>query len=101
MSVLVIMKFQGDVAKFYQALADHGDEFAKFAEDARTSGGGLHHRFAVGDGYVVVVDEWESMEHFQKFFSNPDVQALIAQSGAAAGPPEMIVAEAISSPDEY
>jgi quinol monooxygenase YgiN len=101
MSVLVILKFQGDVAKFRQALDDHSREFAAFAESARTSGGGIHHRFAVGDGYVVVVDEWESMEHFQKFFANPDLQALIGQSGAAAEPPEIIVAEAISSPDEY
>ena len=101
MSVLVIAKFQGDVAKFHQALTEHADQFAKFAEDARTSGGGIHHRFGVGDGYVVVVDEWESVEHFQKFFANPDLQALIGQSGAAAEPPEITVAQAISSPDEY
>jgi quinol monooxygenase YgiN len=101
MSVLVIARFQGDVGKFNQALSDHAAEFAKFAEEARTSGGGIHHRFGVGDGYVVVIDEWESVEHFQKFFANPDLQALIAASGAAAQPPEITMAEAISSPDEY
>jgi len=101
MSVLVILKFQGDVAKFRQALTDHGEQFAKMAAEAKASGGGIHHRFGVGDGYVVVVDEWESVEHFQKFFANPDLQALIANSGAAAQPPEITVAEAISSPDEY
>jgi hypothetical protein len=47
MSVLVILKFQGDVARFRQALADLGDEFAKMADAARTSGGGIHHRFGV------------------------------------------------------
>ena len=77
------------------------EAFAKFAAEARATGGGLHHRFAVGDGFVLVVDEWETVEHFQKFFANPDLQALIAQSGAAAGPPEITIAEAISSPDEY
>jgi hypothetical protein len=41
------------------------------------------------------------VEHFQQFFANPDLQALIANSGAAAQPPEITVAEAISSPDEY
>ena len=46
MSVLVILKFQGDVARFRRALADHGGDFAKVAENARTSGGGIHHRFA-------------------------------------------------------
>ena len=51
MSVLVIAKFQGDVARFRQALGcdDHGGDFAKMTENARTSGGGIHHRFAVGD----------------------------------------------------
>ena len=101
MSVVITLKFQGDVAKFRQALADHADEFAKMAAEARGSGGGIHHRFAVGDGFVLVVDEWESVEHFQKFFANPDLQALIAASGAAPAPPEVTIAEAISSPDEY
>jgi quinol monooxygenase YgiN len=99
--VLVIAKFQGDVAKFRQALAEHGDEFAKMAEDARTSGGGIHHRFAVGADHVVVIDEWESAEHFEKFFANPDLQALIAASGAAPQPPEVTIAQAITSPDQY
>ena len=71
------------------------------AAEARGSGGGIHHRFAIGDGFVLVVDEWETVEHFQNFFANPDLQALIAQAGAAPEPPEITVAEAISSPDEY
>jgi quinol monooxygenase YgiN len=101
MSVIVTIKFQGDVAKFRQAIADHGDQFAKMAAEARGSGGGIHHRFGVGDGFVLVVDEWESAEDFQKFFANPDLQALIVASGAASQPPEITVAEAISTPDEY
>jgi quinol monooxygenase YgiN len=101
MSVVITLKFQGDVATFRQALTDHGEQFAKMAAEAKGSGGGLHHRFAVGDGFVLVVDEWESVEHFQKFFANPDLQALIAAAGAAPAPPEITIAEAISSPDEY
>ena len=102
MSVLVIMKFQGDVAKFHQAMSEHSDQFAKMAETARASGGGgIHHRFGVGDGYVLVVDEWESVEHFERFSQNPDLQALIAASGADAAPPEVIIGQAISSPDQY
>jgi len=100
MSVLVIAKFQGDVAKFQQSVADRADEFAKIGEQGRAAGG-IHHRFGVGDGYVVVVDEWESVEHFQKFFSDPALQAFIAEVGAAPEPPEIIIGEAISSPDEY
>lgn len=100
MSVLIIAKFQGDTAKFRQALTDRAGEFAKWGEVAR-SAGALHHRFGIGDGYVVVIDEWESEEHFQKFFANPDLQAFIGSTGAALAPPETTIAEATPSPDEF
>ncbi len=100
MSVLVIAKFTGDTAKFGQALADRAGEFEEIGERAR-SAGGIHHRFGVGDGFIVVTDEWESADHFMKFFSDPDLQAFIGSVGADPGPPEMIVAEAVSSPDQY
>jgi quinol monooxygenase YgiN len=100
MSVVVTLKFPGDVPKFRQALDEHGDQFAKMAQEAKASGAGIHHRFAVGDGFVLVVDEWQSAERFQDFFAHPDLQALIAMAGAT-GEPEITVAEAISSPDEY
>lgn len=100
MSVLVIAKFRGDTATFRAALAERSDEFAKFADQARAAGG-IHHRFGTGDGFVVVNDEWESVEHFQKFFGNPELQAFIGSAGAAPGQPEIIVAEAVTSPDQY
>ena len=100
MSVLVLGKFQGDTAKFRQSLVDRADEFAKISEMARAAGG-VHHRFGVGDGYVVLVDEWETVEQFQQFFANPDLQAFIGEIGADPAPPELIIGEAISSPDQY
>ena len=100
MSVLIIGKFKGDTAKFRQALADRSGEFAKIAGESRTVGA-LHHRFGVGDGYVVIVDEWESVEQFQKFMADPDLQAFIGSVGGAPEPPEVIVAEAITSPDQF
>ena len=100
MSVLVIAKFQGDTAAFRQALAGRAGEFTKYADAARASGG-VHHRFGVGDGFVVVVDEWASVGQFEQFFANPELQAFIGSIGAIPGPPEMIIAEAVSSPDQY
>ena len=100
MSVLIVGKFQGDTATFRQALADRADEFAKISDTARAAGG-IHHRFGIGDGFVVIVDEWESVEHFQQFFADPDLQAFIGSVGAAPGPPELIIAEAVASPDQY
>ena len=100
MSVLVIGKFKGDTAKFRRALADRADEFAKISEESKAVGG-LHHQFGVGDGYVLIVDEWESVEQFQKFMANPELQAFIGSVGGAPEPPEVIVAEAITSPDQF
>lgn len=100
MSVLIIGKFQGDTAKFRQALTDRADEFAKIADSARAQGG-IHHRFGVGDGFVVIVDEWATVEHFQQFFANPDLQEFIGSIGAAPAPPEITIVDAIASPDQY
>lgn len=100
MSVVICGKFEGDTAKFRQALVERAAEFEKHGQEGRAAGA-LHHRFAIGDGFVLVVDEWESIEQFQQFFSNPDLQAFIGSIGANPGPPEMIIGEAVASPDEF
>jgi len=99
-SVLIIGKFQGDTAKFRQALADRADEFVKIADTAR-SADAIHHRFGIGDGFVMIVDEWESVEHFQQFFADPGLQAFIGSAGADPAPPELTIAEAVASPDQF
>jgi quinol monooxygenase YgiN len=100
MSVLITSKFHGDTAVFRSALVDHADRLAAFAEQSRAAGA-IHHRFGVGDGFVLVVDEWTSVEQFQQFFGNPDLQAFIAAMGADPGPPEITVTEAVSSADQF
>lgn len=100
MSVLITGKFQGDTAKFRQALNDRADEFAKIADSARAAGA-IHHRFGVGDGIVLIVDEWESVEHFQQFFADPSLQAFIGSVGAAPAPPELTITEAVASADQF
>ena len=100
MSVLVVGKFLGDTAVFRQALESRADEFAAIAERAKTAGA-IHHRFGIGDGFVLVVDEWETADQFNAFFSDPELQQFIGEIGAAGGPPEMIFSEAVSSPDQF
>jgi len=100
MSVLIIAKFQGDTAKFRQSLTERADEYAKISEESK-SAGGVHHRFGIGDGFVLVVDEWESVGQFEAFMANPDLQAFIGSVGAAPVPPEVVVAEAVTSADEF
>jgi len=100
MSVVITGKFQGDTAKFRQALVERAAEFEKIGQEGRAAGA-LHHRFAIGDGFVMVIDEWESVEQFQKFMADPELQAFIGSVGGAPVPPEVIVAEAISSSDQF
>jgi hypothetical protein len=100
MSILVIGKFQGNTETFRRALTGRGDEFKKISEMAQPEGA-VHHRFGVGDGFVVLVDEWQSAEQFEAFFSNPDLQAFIGEIGADPAPPEITIVEAIASPDQF
>src|ERR1019366_8086589 len=76
MSVLVVGKFQGDTAKFRQSLTDRADEFEKFAELSKVSGA-IHHRFGIGDGFVMIIDEWESIEQVYDAFGRGDVAAIL------------------------
>jgi len=100
MSVLIVGKFSGDTAAFRKALTERAGEFAKISEGARAAGC-LHHRFGVGDGFVVLIDEWESAEQFGQFFGNPELQAFIGSVGADPAPPEITISEAVSSADQF
>jgi hypothetical protein len=99
MSVLVIGKFQGDTATFRKSLTERAGEYAKISEQSKAAGA-LHHRFGIGDGYVVIIDEWETVEQFQQFFGNPELQAFIGSVGGT-GAPELIVSEAVASADQF
>jgi quinol monooxygenase YgiN len=101
MSYLIVMKVRGDVATFKRAMDERADELKASAERARAAGA-IHHRFGIADGAVVVVDEWDNPAEFEKFFTDPDMQAFVASIGGdTSTPPEMWVSEAISSPDEF
>jgi len=99
MSVLIIGKFPGDTAVFKKVLTDRADELVSISEQARAAGS-IHHRFGVGDGFIILVDEWESPQQFEQFFSRPDIQALTGEMGAS-GPPEITIIEAVASPSDY
>jgi hypothetical protein len=100
MSVLVVVKVTGDTAAFQKALANRADEFEDVAARARQAGA-IHHRFGIGDGFVVAIDEWENAEGFQQFFGDPAMQEFVGSIGAAPVPPEITITEAIASPDEF
>ena len=99
MGVLVVMSVPGDTATFEAFVAGNGDLAMELTEKAK-AGGCLHHRFAVGDGEVIVVDEWETAEQFQTFMSLPEIQQVIGQMGAQ-GDPRITFADAKGFPGEF
>jgi len=100
MSVIIVTKVPGDTAKFRQSLTDRAGEYVKFAESARAAGA-IRHRFGIGDGFVLVVDEWGTPEQFEQFFSDPELQKFIGSVGGAQVPPEVTVCEAVASADQF
>jgi hypothetical protein len=100
MSVLMTMRVEGDTEAF-RAFLDSGADRLQGIRDAAQAAGCLHHRFGVGDGYVIVVDEWESAEHFQRFFeTNTDLPGVMRDAGARSEP-EISFTEAVTSPDQF
>ena len=71
MSVLVTVKLHGDTAVFRSALDERKDEFVGVVDRARDAGA-IHHRFAVGDGFVLVVDEWEIGGELRHLLRRPE-----------------------------
>ena len=99
MEVMVVMTVPADTAKFEAFMAANGERLNEISVTARAAGSSGH-RFAVGDGQIVVVDYWDSAEHFQSFISVPEVQATMGEMGAQ-GEPTVTIARAKGYPSEY
>lgn len=101
MSVNIVLKMAGNTQTFLQALDDRAQDFVEISNRGKAAGA-IHHQFAVGDGYVVVIDEWESADRFQAFFEDPELQKFIGEVGGdMSTQPEVLVGEAIDSPDRF
>ncbi len=100
MSVVVTGKFLGDTDMFRRFIQEQPELLRKISEDAKSQGA-IHHRFAVGDGFVLIVDEWESVEAFQQFFqNNADIPSAMQQAGAQ-GEPDFTFGEAVETADQF
>jgi quinol monooxygenase YgiN len=99
MTVLVTMKVKGDTEQFRRWLETDADRLRELAKSAQAAGC-LHHRFGVGDGYVTMMDEWQSAEAFQTFISSDEIVAAMRDGGAQAAP-EVDITEAVASPDQF
>ena len=101
MSVVVTISFQvADVAKAIEGLHSNSTFFEETS--ASTKGAGVvSHRFVAGKGELIVIDEWDTAEHFQSFFAaNPkigDVMGSIGMNGA----PTITIYDSIDGPGTF
>ena len=101
MSVLITAKIPADVDIFTKSVQERGEDFTAVAERGKAAGA-IHHQFGVGPDYVLVIDEWDSAEHFEAFFTAPDLQQFVAEVGGDTSvPPEITVATSIDSADRF
>jgi hypothetical protein len=99
-SVLVTGKFPCDTDAFRRFVANRGNVMKEISADGRSQGA-IHHRFAIGDGFVLIIDEWTSVEAFQGFFQNQAEIPNVMQEAGAMGEPEFTFAELIETPDQF
>ena len=99
MSVLVVMTVPGNTEQFESFVAANKKQVEDLTEKAKAAGCTAH-KFAVGDGQVIVVDEWGTAEQFQAFIGSPEIQEVMGQMGAT-GAPQVTVGAAKGFPGEF
>jgi hypothetical protein len=100
MSVLITVTIPADVDAFRALAAESPERFTAISHRGRELGA-IHHRFGVGDGAVLVIDEWDSAEAFNSFFEGNEEIAAVMQDAGATGPPAIAIYEALESADQF
>src|SRR5690242_3989217 len=102
MAVLMTLQLAGDPARIEQALTSDPERLQAVSERAKGKGA-LHHAFyanADGSG-VLVVDEWETVEGFQQFFSeSQEIGEMMAEAGVTSQPQPNFW-NALDTPDRF
>lgn len=97
--VLVVITVPGDTSQFEVFMAANSALVEELSDKAKAAGC-RSHRFAVGDGEVIAVDEWDSPQQFEAFMATPEIQAVMAEMGAQ-GQPKVTIATAKGFPGEF
>jgi quinol monooxygenase YgiN len=100
-SVYMSLRVKADRAKFEElATGEWKDRLLAIAERAKTMGA-IHHRFAATDGEIVVIDEWESREQFERFFNETTDIPQFMQEVGVQSEPDITFFEPLSIGDEF
>lgn len=58
-------------------------------------------RFVQGEGELLILDEWDSAEHFQEFFSSQEKIGQMMHEAGVAGPPQIEVYEVLKTAGDF
>jgi quinol monooxygenase YgiN len=97
MSVLITLRIKADPSRLQEVMASNEARWQAINSRA------IHHRFMAGaDGTeILVLDEWESAEAFQKFFeASDDIRAMMGEVGVTSEP-EVTFWHALDTPDAF
>ena len=101
MSVLVVLKIQGNPNDLESYANGPGGDLMRRVAEAGKAAGAMHHLFAAGDNEVIVVDEWPDEQSFHAFFAGqPDIPEVM-QAGGAQGQPQISVYRMLDTPDRF
>ncbi len=100
MSVIVMVRFKTDPARFQQYAQENADQLKGITDHAREHGA-IHHRFLAGDGEVIAGDEWESEQGFRDFFEHDEEIPKVMEAAGVQGEPEVSVFQPLETPDAF
>ena len=100
MSVYMSLRVKADADKLERYAQENGDLMHRITDNAK-SHGCIHHTFAAENGDVVVMDEWESRDAFEKFFDGNEDVAKIMQDVGAQSEPEIHFYRPLDTGDQF
>jgi hypothetical protein len=102
-SIILTMEFPGvQVDKWKEAAQQQAERFKRIAEDGRSQGAIHHLCAATDDGTIVVVDEWDNNESWQRFFANQEeIKSFMSEFFPDAGQPIVRSYRVLDTPDRF
>ena len=102
MSVYMMLQAKADPKRVREVMEATPERWQAINARAKEHGA-IHHQFLTSaDGSAIgVLDEWESVEGFQKFFdSSPEIAAMMGEAGLTEQP-QITFWHRLNAPDEF
>jgi hypothetical protein len=101
MSVVALVKYSvADVSQALEALRAEAALGEEITADARAAGA-LHHRVYVGDGEIVEINEWPTVQQLHGFVAGNSKLQELAVAVGSQGPPEVSVITLVDVPGSF